>query len=119
VFGANTCWWRCTLSGARMTVRKDPGTPGQGPDLWWRERPENLLLGLSSRGGAGWWGGVRPDTRYRVTRPDDPLLAGVDLAALERLGSLAGTVDWPRHLAEPPMAQITRNVLSAIIDGDP
>jgi hypothetical protein len=91
VFGANTCWWRCTLSGGLMTVRKDPGSPGQGPDLWWRQRrPENSLLGLSYRGGGGWWGGIRPDTRYHVTRPHDPLLDGADPGALARLGSLAG-----------------------------
>jgi hypothetical protein len=90
VFGANTCWWRCQLSGGLMTVRKDPRSPGQGPDLWWRQRPENSLLGLSYRNGAGWWGGVRPDTRYRVTKPTDPLLTGVDLTALAELASLAG-----------------------------
>jgi hypothetical protein len=90
VFGANTCWWRCDLTDSLMRVRKDPDALGTGRDLWWRQQPENSLLALSYRNGAGWWGGMRPDTRYCVARPDDPLLAGADLQALAALGSLAG-----------------------------
>jgi hypothetical protein len=91
VFGANTCWWQATVADAVLRVGKDPADMATGPGLWWEAgQPENDLLGLSYRNGGGWWAGARPELRYRVDRPDDPLLAGVDLAGLEALTHLAG-----------------------------
>jgi len=91
VFGANTCWWQATVADGVMRVGKDPANLLTGPALWWRAgQPENELLGLSYRNGGGWWAGARPELRYHIDRPDDPLLAGVDLAELEALTHLAG-----------------------------
>jgi hypothetical protein len=91
VFGANTCWWQAAVAEGVLRVAKDPADITTGPGLWWQAgEPENELLGLSYRNGGGWWAGARPQARYRVDRPGDPLLAGVDIAELEALTHLAG-----------------------------
>jgi len=111
VFGANTCWWQASVADGRMAVRKDRDDSLDGPGLWWRcGAPENELLGLSYRNGGGWWAGARPAAPYRVTRPDDPLLAGVDLDEFQALPHLAGyEVDGHAYVLGTPRGS-TRSV---------
>jgi hypothetical protein len=90
IFGANTCWWRAEIRDGELRVRKDVDNP-VGGDLWWKtDRPEDRLIGLSYRHGAGSWLAARPPSRYEFRPAGDDLLAGVDVDAFADLPTLAG-----------------------------
>lgn len=97
-FGANTCWWRITVTADGTTLRCAKYPPGAavdadvdglrgGPDHWWETAPENDLTGVSYRNAGGHWNGRRAALGFAVQHADHPILAGTGLHDGDLLGA--------------------------------
>jgi N,N-dimethylformamidase beta subunit-like protein len=100
VFAGNTCWWQVRFEDDLRTMVcyrdavADPlaGTdPGRTTVEWSAEpvnRPENTLIGVSFRHGAGCWvdPSVMDSTAYRVRFPAHWAFAGTGLADGQEFG---------------------------------
>ncbi|MFJ5117514.1 N,N-dimethylformamidase beta subunit family domain-containing protein [Kitasatospora sp. NPDC088548] len=98
VFGANTCWWRVTVSADGTTVRCAKHPPGAAPGVdvdrlrgapghWWESEPENTLTGVSYRNGGGHWEGPRAPLGFTVQHTGHELFAGTGLRDGDVLGA--------------------------------
>jgi len=97
-FGANTCWWRVTLTDDATTVRCAKLPPGASPgadvdtlrgapDHWWESEPENTLTGVSYRNGGGHWEGPRAPLGFTLQNTDHEIFAGTGLRDGDTLGA--------------------------------
>ncbi|MGC0415842.1 N,N-dimethylformamidase beta subunit family domain-containing protein [Embleya sp. AB8] len=98
VFGANTCWWRVTLTEDDLALRCTKFRPGAAlgvdvdtlrevPDHWWESEPENSLIGVSYRNGGGNWIGRRAALGFTIQHADHPVFAGTGLRDGDVLGA--------------------------------
>ncbi|MEV7939126.1 N,N-dimethylformamidase beta subunit family domain-containing protein [Kitasatospora sp. NPDC088264] len=97
LFGANTCWWRVTVSGDGAALRCAKYPPGVrdvdvdrlrgSPGHWWESDPENALTGVSYRSGGGHWAGRRAPLGFTVQHTDHPVFAGTGLRDGDVLGA--------------------------------
>lgn len=97
-FGANTCWWRVTVTDEDATVRCAKYPPGAlpgadvdtlrgAPDHWWESEPENTLTGVSYRNGGGHWQGLRPPSGFTLQNTDHAIFTGTGLKDGDVLGA--------------------------------
>jgi hypothetical protein len=83
IFGANTCWWKVDYVDDDSAIR----CCKPEADLWWRQRPEEELTGLSFRHGGGWWRGEREQLGYSVLRDTHWVFEGTHLRASDVFGA--------------------------------
>ncbi|MFJ8744913.1 N,N-dimethylformamidase beta subunit family domain-containing protein [Embleya sp. NPDC127516] len=97
-FGANTCWWRVTVTddGTALACTKFPPGAPLGvdldalrgvPDHWWETEPENTLTGVSYRNGGGHWLGPRAPLGFTVQHAQHPIFTGTGLRDGDLLGA--------------------------------